>query len=709
MTKLRAVTTLKVVIDGREVNVEPGTTILDAAKELGIEIPTLCHVEGLEPTASCFLCCVQVEGMRTFSPSCAMPVADAMVVETDTEDVRASRKMALELLLSDHAGDCVAPCAVRCPAGLDIPGFVYEIAAGENRRSMEVISQTLSLPGTLGRICPRLCEESCRRCDHDEALAIAGLHRFAADENQAAREPHVPPKAPPSGKSVGIIGAGPAGLTAAFYLLQKGHACTLYDASSLPGGMLRYGIPAYRLPRRALDDEIDVIRALGAELRMGTRWGKDFSLQDQQERHDAIFVGIGAQLSSGLRCEGEELAYSGIDLLRRVAKGEKPEIGKKVIVVGGGNTAMDAARTAVRQGADVRVFYRRTRNEMPCLLEEVVGAEEEGVRLDYLVAPVRLNRYGAGLQLTCQRMELGEPDASGRRRPVPIEGSEWSVTCDTVIAAVGQSVERALAEAEGLAVTGWGIHAEERTLQTSVEGVFAGGDAVLGADLAVRAVGAGRAAAESIDQYLKGEKVKGLHQWTDVALHLVDDAERAALLREIERAPRAPAATIDMERRHGSFDEIEAGMDLERADRESHRCLSCGCRKAVGCKLRLYATEYAVDPYRFIGERRRFDQDTSHPEIVYEPGKCIMCDACVRIAAEAGEELGVSIIGRGFDVSMAVPFDKPLSEGLRKAARRCAEACPTGAISLASARSCDLPGCGGCGVGTGSDLVSIGV
>ncbi len=685
-------------IDGREVTVEPGTSILEAARKLDVRIPTLCHVEGLPPSASCFLCCVQVVGEPRFTPACARPAADGMAVETATEDVLASRKMALELLLSDHAGDCVAPCAAKCPAGLDIPGFVRELATGSGRQAMATISETLSLPGTLGRVCPRLCEQNCRRCDHDESLAIASLHRYATDRNQVAPRPFVPPRAAPTDKSVGVVGAGPAGLTAAFYLLQRGHACTLYDAHSRAGGMLRYGIPDYRLPPEALDAEIEVIERLGAEFRMNTRWGRDFSLADLQREHAAVFLAIGAQLSRGLRCEGEELALPGLDFLEQVARGEPPDLGQRVIVLGGGNTAMDAARSAVRLGAGVRVLYRRTRHEMPCLMEEIEGAEEEGVELEYLVAPVGLAATNGHLELTCQRMELGEPDASGRRRPVPIEGSEPSFACDTVIAAVGQSVERELAERDGVGVTAWGIDADARTGATNLPGVFAGGDAVLGADLAVRAVAAGRMAAASIEQYLAGEAVTGPPGWTDVAMRPVDDGERAELLRDIEQSTRVPTDTLDLEGRISSFAEIDRGLSVEQVEHESRRCLSCGCRKADGCGLRSLATEHRIDPYRFAGIRRRFEQDTSHPEIIFEPGKCILCGACVEIAAQAGEELGLAILGRGFEVAVGTPFGAPLSGLSDEVARRCARVCPTAAIALRTARACDL----------GSQLVKVG-
>jgi formate dehydrogenase major subunit len=680
----------------------------------------MCHVPGIEPAASCFVCAVQIEGRRTLSPSCAMPVAEGMVIATDSEDVRSARKMALELLLSDHAGECVAPCAARCPAGLDIPGFVHAIATqgiatGDNRHAMQVIGDRLALPGSLGRICPRLCEQGCRRCELDQGLAIGALHRYAADRDRASAAPYLPPRAPATGRAVAIVGAGPAGLAAAWYLLRKGHACTLFDAHPLPGGMLRYGIPAYRLPKDALDAEIGAIRTLGARFRMGALWGEDFTLAELRGVYDAVFVAIGAQHAQGLRCPGEENALAGVEFLERVANGNPPALGSDVVVLGGGNTAVDCARSAVRLGArNVRILYRRSRQEMPCLMAEVEAAEAEGVHVDLLVAPLSLEVVGqtggrplpdgrgshaairaatvrerSNLVLTCQRMTLGEPDASGRRRPVPVEGSDFALGCSTVIAAIGQSVERALAEREGLRVTAWGIAAEAQTLATNLPGVFVGGDAVLGADLAVRAVAAGRIAAASIHQYLTGQAVTGEPAIAGIAMQPVDDAERAAIFRAIESAARVRTAEIPMERRLASFDEVEHGLPPQDAAREARRCLSCGCRKADCCLVRSLATEYDVDVHRFAGQRRRFSQDVSHPEIIYEPGKCISCDACVRLAATAGEELGLAMIGRGFDVTVAVPFGRPLSEGLRHTAQQCAAACPTGALALRTARSCD--------------------
>jgi formate dehydrogenase major subunit len=686
----------KLTIDGYPVEVEAGVTLLEAARRLGIEVPTLCHVEGFEPSASCYLCAVQVEGRPALSPSCALPVADGMVVHTDTDDVRASRKMALELLLSDHVGDCMAPCRVGCPARLDIPGFTDRLGGGDSRGAAEIAADFLVLPASLGRICPRLCEERCHRCDLDAPLSVGSLHRFTADRDLASGSPYLPRKERSSGKRAAIVGAGPAGLAAAYGLLRRGHAVTVYDAHSQPGGMLRYGVPGFRLPRAILDAEIGVIRALGAEFRMGLRLGRDFSLKELRRRFDAVFLALGAQGSRGLGCPGEELALPAVKLLEQVAEAAPPPIAGDVLVVGGGNTALDAARTAVRLGArSVTVLYRRSRREMPCLMAEVEAAEEEGVRVSVLAAPKVLQRNSAGrLLLTCLRMELGPPDARGRPRPVPVEGSESTVEADWVIAAIGQEVEVPDPGANDLSRTERGITADQRTLATSIKGVFAGGDGVTGADFAVRAVAAGKLAAVSMDQYLRGRPVKGDPELMTVLMGKMGELELAALFREIEKSPRAEMPRLELERRRTTFEEVEQGLPLLEAVEEASRCMSCGCVKETSCRLRRLATEYGADPLRFEGARRGFQRDVSHREVVYEPGKCILCDACVKAAAEEGEELGLSIVGRGFLAAVGVPFGGTLAEGLQTAAaaRRAAEVCPTGAIALRVAG----PGHGGC-------------
>ncbi|MBI4602792.1 MAG: FAD-dependent oxidoreductase [Planctomycetes bacterium] len=674
-------------IDGRRVELRGGETILAAARRAGIEIPTLCHVDGLPPSTSCFLCAVQVHGRPTLSPACAMPAADGMVVATDSEDIRASRKMALELVLSDHIGDCVAPCRATCPAGLDGPAFIACMARGEHRRAAEIVSEGLVLPASLGRICPRPCEAACRRRDLDGSLSIGALHRFCADRDLASGSPYVPAREGPTGRRVGIVGAGPAGLAAAYHLLVRGHAVEIFDAHALPGGMLRYGVPAFRLPREVLDGEIAVVRALGAELRMGLKLGRDVRLDDLRRDFHAVFVALGAQGSRGLGIPGEELALPAADLLERTAEGRPPELGGEVVVLGGGSVAMDSSRTAVRLGArSVVVFYRRSRREMPCLPAEVEAAEAEGVRVEPSVAPVRLERRGSGrLLLTYVRTEPGEPDASGRRRPVPVPGSETAIEATCVVAAVGQSVETdGVLDCDCLRPSGDGIAVDPRTLATSIEGVFAGGDAVTGPDLAVRAVGAGKLAAASIDQHLRGLKVVGDPGLLNVLMGRLDGAQFAALFPGAARSPQAAMPELVPGPRRASFDEVELGLAEAEAVRDAARCLGCGCARALDCRLRVEATRHGADLARFRGERRPPWRDATHPLVVYEPGKCILCGACVRAAEEAREPVGLSFTGRGFEPAVAPCLGAAMAEGLAAAAPRAAQVCPTGALALRS-------------------------
>lgn len=672
-----------IIIDGRPIEVEEGTTIRAAARRLDISIPTLCHVEGFAPSASCFLCTVQIEGRPGLWPSCAMPAASGMVVTTDSDEVRSARKMALELLISDHAGDCVGPCQTGCPARLHIPGFIARIAANDLRTAAENVTDDLALPASLGRICPRLCEQRCRQCEVQESLSIRNLHRFAADHQRSSLSPYQPRQEPASGKRAAIVGTGPAGLAAAYSLRRRGHGAVLFDAHPQPGGMLRYGIPAFRLPRQVLDAEIKMIRDLGAEFRLGQKLGRDVTLDQLRRDFDAVFLAVGAQGSRSLGCPGEEQAVQALDFLAKIADGQPPAVGSDAIIVGGGNTAMDASRCALRLGAkSVRVLYRRTRREMPCLMEEVEAAEAEGVQVEFLVAPVRLEQKNGKLHLTCQRMKLGPPDASGRASPVPLQGSEFEVQATCVIAAIGQSVDFNSRDATDLTFSRWGIAVDPKTLATNLPGVFAGGDAVTGPDLAVRAVAAGKLAAASMDQHLRGQKVIGTSEAVNVLMGKLSEEELAVLLREIEEIPRGTMPHLPMDQRRTTFEEVELGFTLETATRESRRCLTCGCGKAIFCRLRQLATEYGVDPARFAGKRRPFTRDTSHPDIIFEPGKCILCGTCMEVARQAGEELGVSFVGRGFEVAVAATFSTPMAEALGKSAKRAAEVCPTGAIML---------------------------
>jgi formate dehydrogenase major subunit len=342
----------------------------------------------------------------------------------------------------------------------------------------------------------------------------------------------------------------------------------------------------------------------------------------------------------------------------------------------------------------VTVLYRRTRREMPCLMSEVEAAELEGARLQTLVAPARLEDAGSGrLRLTCIRMELGPPGEDGRPRPIPIAGSEFPLDANCVISAIGQTVQTGNLGSRELRLSRRGIAVDPGTLATNIQGVFAGGDAVTGADLAVRAVASGKLAAASIDQYLGGRPVQGDPQLVNVLMGTLNEQELAKFYRQVEETPRAIMPELPVADRAGSFEQVELGFSAKAAMREAGRCMNCGCSKADTCQLRRYATEYGADPMRFSGARRMFTRDDSHPEIVYEPGKCILCGACVAVATEAGDGLGLAVVGRGFDACVAVPLRGTMIEALPTAARRAAEVCPTGAFALKDPGR--LPG--GCG------------
>ena len=580
-------------IDGKKIVAKEGMSILNAAAENGIKIPNLCYDGRVELYGACGLCTVEVEGNPKLLRACSTKVSDGMVVNTQSERIRASRKVALELLLSDHDGDCKAPCSKACPAGTDCQGYVGLIANGEYNEAVKLIKEKLPLPASIGRICPHPCEKQCRRQYVDEPISIAFLKSFVADVDLKG-DTFVPEIEPESGKSVAIIGGGPAGLTAAYFLRAKGHKVTILEQMPKMGGMLRYGIPEYRLPKAVLDKEIKLIEDMGVTLKNGVKIGKDITLDSLRKDFDAVLVAIGAWNSSKMRVQGEDLegVWGGIDMLREVALGFSPNIGKNVAVCGGGNTAMDACRTAVRLGAEnVYVIYRRTKDEMPADPQEILESEEEGVVYKYLTNPIEFT--GENGKLTgalLQKMRLGEPDESGRRRPEPIEGETETLSLDTVIMAIGQYPN--LEGFEELEATRRNtISADESRFTTSVDGVFAVGDATnKGADIAIAAIGEANKAAVVIDRYLCGETVGYKKPY------FVERDNFSIDFTRFPKEPRAKMPHLAPAERKTNFKEVNFGFSEEQAKKEAMRCLECGCHDYYECKLISYANDYDVKP-----------------------------------------------------------------------------------------------------------------
>lgn len=513
----------KLTIDNHQVKVDNGATILDAAAKLEIEIPTMCFLKGYKASTSCMLCVVKVNNSDKLLPACGTIAQDGMKVETDSDEIRQARKAALELLLSDHAGDCIGPCQAACPAHMNIPLMIRQITAGKLRDAIITVKKDIPLPAVLGRICPKPCEQVCRRAQFDKAVSICLLKRYVADVDLQSEKPYVPTRGKNRNKKVAIVGAGPSGLSAAYYLLTDGYKCTIFDDHESPGGMLRYGVSQDKLTTDVLDAEIALIKKLGMVFKGQMPIGYALKMKELQKDFDAVLIAIGQT---------------------------KPD--------------------------DV--------------------------------------------------------------------------------------------ESMGLETSPNGIAINPRTYETNLPGVFAAGAAVRKSKLAVRAVADGKEAAVAIGQFLSGQPVTGSPHVFNTRMGRLEEDE---IERFVVHAGKAERLTPSPE---------GAGFTDDQAREEAARCMHCDCRKPQNCKLRQYARQYGAKPGHYKGGRRSFFQHLQHTNLIYEPGKCINCGLCIQITAEAGESLGLTFVGRGFDVRVAVPFEHSIAEGLKLATKKCVEACPTGAL-----------------------------
>ena len=669
---------INLTINGKAIQAPEGATILEAARANGIDIPTLCYDKAVEIYGACGLCVVEAEGIPKLLRSCSAKCTEGMVINTESPRVVQSRKIAMELLMSAHDGDCVAPCQLNCPARTDCQGYVGLIANGEYDSAIKLIKNKIPLPASIGRVCPHPCEKACRRKNVEEPINIAQLKAFAADID-LNKDSYLPDVMVRSGKKVAIIGGGPAGLTAAYYLNIMGHSVTVYDMMDKMGGMLRYGIPQYRLPKEVLDKEIAIIEKSGVKLVNNVKLGKDFTIQSLKAENDAVIVAVGAWKSSSMRTPGEDLegVYGGIDFLRAVIKGEAPEIGQRVAICGGGNTAMDACRTAVRLGAkEVYVIYRRTRAEMPADALEIDEAEEEGVIYKFLTNPISFNGENGKLKsVTLQIMELGEPDASGRRRPVPVEGKTEEIPLDSVILAIGQKLVQG--DVSELQHNERGnIEADPDFFTTSIDGVFAIGDATnRGASIAIEAIGEADRCAKAVDAYLNGQSL-------DTRVPYISKREESTIdYSDREKQARLNPKVLAPEVRNKNFDEVSLGFTEEEAQAEASRCLECGCREYYKCKLLNVAQRYDIDPSRFKGE---MPQKYTHDENAFierNTAKCILCGLCVRSCREVMDIHALGLMGRGFTTEPSPAFALPLDRTKCNNCGLCVQLCPTGALT----------------------------
>ena len=621
-----------------------------------------------------------------------------MKVNTDNDRIRKSRKTALDLLLSNHYADCVAPCKETCPAGIDVQGYISFIEKGMYHEAVELIKETNPLPAICGRVCVRPCEVACRRnlLDEGHAVGIDYLKRFAADRDLDSIDKWRPHVKPDSGKKVCVIGAGPGGLSAAFFLRKQGHAVDIYEAAPAPGGWLRYGIPEYRLPNDLLQKEVDNIAEMGVNIYYNKRLGDNIRYKDLKAQYDACILAIGSQKGTLTGSEGDDAinVFSGVDFLKEMELNGTPMDfkGKKVAVVGGGNTAMDCCRTSIRCGADkVYIIYRRTENEMPANPIEIHESKLEGVEYLLLTNPTKINKdeNGAVKSVTCIRMELGEPDASGRRRPMPVEGSEFDIEIDIVLAAIGQKTQIDFVDdingsgLEGeLKATRWGdIDADKNTLQTGIKNVFAAGDAVSGPATLIQAVGQARVASRSCHQYLSGLPLEGPgFEFISKKDHFKEQ-QIPDYKGHYNSQAREEMPTLDPKERY-NFHEVELGYDNEEvAYNETQRCLECGCIEYYVCDLKKYGTEYKAEQKRLGGEFKEYGVDFRHPYIEIDSNKCILCSRCVRICKEVVGANALGLVNRGFDTYVAPAMGDALQDSYCESCGMCVSTCPTGAIT----------------------------
>jgi formate dehydrogenase beta subunit len=512
------------------------------------------------------------------------PLFDALKYFADdfSQVISGENKMAK----GDYYSKLTAPCLDACPIHLDIPKYVELIKDAKFAESLTVIRERLPIAGIVGRVCFRPCEKHCRRGNLDEPISIKALKRFVADhELSEQKEPEY--EITPSEKTgkVAIVGAGPAGITCAFHLARKGHQVTIYERLDEPGGMSAVGIPDYRLPRNILQVEVLQIQKMGVVINYGQTIGNDLTLSELDNQFDAVFIGMGAQHSTQMGIEGENDEYQGfipgLSYLREVNAGRDPyPQGKKAVVIGGGNVAIDCVRCCLRtDNEDIHLVYRRTRNEMPADEVEIHDAEQEQVQFHFLTAPVRiLAEAGKVVGLECIKMELGEPDDSGRPRPAPVEGSEFVFDCDTIISAIGQQVDLSmLAGMDDVETTKWNtIVVDEYTKQSSRPKIFVAGDCETGPDALITACAGGRRAAYSIDRFINGQPLDyDDNHYFDKLFETVKVYDPDEEILKVESKPGFKPNMLPPDERKSTFDEIEQGLSAQEAVAEAERCLRC--------------------------------------------------------------------------------------------------------------------------------------
>jgi pyruvate ferredoxin oxidoreductase beta subunit len=660
-------TDMKLSINGRVCTGQKGETVLDVARRAGVDIPALCQMEGSAPWGACRLCLVEVEGISKLQAACTTFVAEGLKVKTDSDRIRAKRESYLRMYLSDHNAYCEAPCSHACPTHIDIPAYLAALAAGDAAGAASIVRAELPFPGILGRICPRYCEPVCRRGAVDEPIAICALHRALADHGRSPAA-HAPRAAATSGKRVAVVGAGPAGLSAAWFLTQRGHQVTVYDSESKPGGLLRYAIPEFRLPEKVLDQELQPLWEAGARFVSDSKFaGYDSPEGLLDMGFDAVVISTGSGNTQAAAKEAasikpaEPSMLSALDFLRK-ARAHKPvRLAGKVVVIGGNLTGLDAARTALRVGAtDVTVATKYDAGTLPAGSHELAAAIEEGVKFAF--------------------------------------GDKGQAEKD---AAKGVTVILATDEVSAKKASG-----DKFTGRTATAGVFTAGDALAGMQSAIHAMAGGKRTALAVDAWLRGTDLAVLEQAlaTYSALPYMKQLKQADGLgalgqRLTERNPvwlkmgvsadeaaRAIMPTAAAAKRLATLDqEVESGLSLEAAQEEAKRCLQCLCPSLGECDLQRLGVEFGVTENRLVkktGRVRVVEPQYEHPFIRRSMDRCISCGRCVRVCRDVAGPACYDFTGRGFTMKVDTPYSDSLQLADCISCGRCVSACPTGALAF---------------------------
>jgi pyruvate ferredoxin oxidoreductase beta subunit len=661
-------TNVKLAINGKSCTGQKGETVLDVARRSGMHIPALCQMEGTAPWGACRLCLVEVEGITKLQAACTTFISEGLEVKTDSPRVHAKRESYLRMYLSDHNAYCEAPCSHACPTHIDIPAYLAALAAGDAAGAASIVRAELPFPGVLGRICPRYCEPVCRRGEVDQPIAICALHRALADHgpNPAA---HAPRPVSSSGKRVAVVGAGPAGLSAAWFLTERGHHVTVYDAESKPGGLLRYAIPEFRLPEMVLDQELQPLWEAGARFVSESKfvgYESPESLLDMG--FDAVVVSTGSGATAGAAGSAKDAAkdpesgtLNALDFLRKARAHKPARLTGKVVVIGGNLTGLDVARTALRLGAaDVTVATKHDAASLPAGAHELAAATEEGVKFIF-----------------------GD---DGRAQK---EAAEDTTLID---ARDPQSTKKT----EGDKFTG----------RTGTTGVFAAGDALTGVQSAIHAVAGGKRTALAVDAWLRGQDLSFLEQ--ELASYaalpypkqLAEAEDLGALGKRLaernpvwlkmgvsaEKAARADMPVVPTTKRLPTLDqEVELGFTLAIAQEEAKRCLQCTCPSLGRCDLQKLGVDFGITENKLVvktGRVRAVEPQYEHPFIRRSMDRCISCGRCVRVCRDVAGPACYDFTGRGFTMKVDTPYGDSLQLAKCISCGRCVTQCPTGALTF---------------------------